>query len=142
MNTALILAQLAIIDAATAAIRAEMTPPTAAPPPPPSLAIETFYGWNPLTLVFAAQAVDNGPFNLEYRAHESDATGQGPQEWATIPTFGSPNLTIPAADDHILEVRAFCEREGVRSEDATLVLSLNDYLPVPPLEETQPEVEG
>lgn len=133
MNTALILTQLAIIESASAAIRAEMEAPPPPVPPAPSLSVATHYG--EVTFEFAVAVFDNGAFFLQYRAHASDTTGHGPQEWTDLPTTGVPNVTVPNAADRILEVRAFYEREGVRSDDAVLVLSLNDYLPTLPPEE-------
>jgi len=129
MNTALILEQLAIIEAASALIRAEVTPPPPPVPPTPTLAVATHYGWDALTFEFAAAAADGGAFSMQYRAHESDTTGHGPQEWTDLQTTGVPNLSVPNSANRILEVRAWCEREGARSEDTSLVLNLNDYLP-------------
>lgn len=131
MNTALILEHLAIIEAASAIIRVEVTPPPPPVPPTPTLAVATFYG--EVTFEFAVEA--GGSFSLQYRAHESDTTGHGPQGWVDLQTSGVPNLTVHNPDNRILLFRAWCEREGVRSEDAVLVLLLNDYLPTPPVEE-------
>ncbi len=128
MNTALISEHLAFIEASVAIIRAEITPPSPPTPPAPSLSIATHYG--EVTFEFAAAAFDGGAFSMQYRAHESDTTGHGPQEWQDIQSTGTPNLTVPNATDRILEVRAWCEREGARSEDTSLILNLNDYLPL------------
>jgi hypothetical protein len=136
MNTTLILAQLALIQTASDAIRAECEPPPPPVPPTPTLAVATFYGWDALTFEFAAAAADGGAFSMQYRAHDLDVTGHGPQEWTDLQTSGVPNLSVPNSADRILEVRAWCEREGVRSEHAVLVLSLNDFRPV---EETPAE---
>lgn len=133
MNTALILEQLTLVENSLAIIRAEVTPPPPPVPPAPSLAVATHYG--EVTFEFAAAAFDGGAFSMQFRAHESDTTGHGPQEWTDLITTGTPNMTVPNAANRILELRAWCEREGVRSEYVTLVLMLNDYLPTPPVEE-------
>lgn len=136
MNTAFILTHLDSIDATIATIRAALEdslPPPPTPPSPPLVEVANHYGETPMTFEF--NVTSDGSFRLQYRAHASDATGNGPQEWTDLQTTGTPNVTFAVSTDRIIEVRAFCEREGVRSEDATLVLLLNDYLPTPPVEE-------
>lgn len=137
MNTSHILEQLTFIESAAAAIRASLTPEDPPPPPivppAPTLSLATSYG--EVTLEFAAAAFDGGAFSLQYRAHATDTTGHGPQEWTDLQSSGTPNLTVTPAADRVLEFRAFCEREGVRSDDAVLVVEMNDYLSTPPVEE-------